>query len=42
VTFALGEQFADWWTGSGWMFHRRSEDGFAAGTFPRAVDNDEE
>jgi hypothetical protein len=44
LTFAFGDQFADWWTTSGWMFHRTMADGFAnwaAGVFPRAVDDEE-
>ena len=45
LTFALGDQFADWWTRSGWMSHSTMADGFAnwaAWVFPRTVDDDEE
>ena len=44
LTFQLADEFADWWTTSGWMVHREIADGFAnwaAGVFPRAVDDDE-
>jgi hypothetical protein len=43
LTFALGDQFADWWTRSGWMFHSTIADGFpnwAAGVFPRALEDE--
>jgi hypothetical protein len=43
VTSALGDQFAHWWSTSGWMFHREIPDGFAnwaTDTFPRAVDDE--
>jgi hypothetical protein len=44
LTFQIADQFADWWTRAGWMFHREIRDGFLnwqAGNFPRAVDEDE-
>jgi hypothetical protein len=38
LDFRPGEQFAEWWMTSGWMFHRTIRDGFAngaAGVLPR-------
>jgi hypothetical protein len=45
LTFQLADEFADWWTTSGWMIHREIADGFAnwaAGTFPRPDSDDGE
>jgi hypothetical protein len=44
LRFETADLFADWWAGSGWMFHREIRDGFVkwqAGTFPRPIDDEE-
>jgi hypothetical protein len=44
LTFNVADQFAGWWSTSGWIFHREIPEGFAnwfAGTLPPAVDDDE-
>lgn len=43
-TFQLADEFGRWWARSGWLAHRRIEDGFAnwaASEFPRVVEHDE-
>jgi hypothetical protein len=45
LMFQLADEFADWWAKSGWRFHREIAHGFAnwaAGTFPRAVERDDD
>jgi hypothetical protein len=45
TTFQTADEFADWWTKSGWMFHPEMADGFAnwaAGKLRGAVERDDE
>jgi hypothetical protein len=44
LTFQLADEFGHWWATSGWLVHRRIDDGFAnwaAQIFPRAVDDED-